>query len=422
MTFDFAGFFRFLRLWFLRLPWTPRRAVVAAAFVVVVPFLQIANGLALLLDELAYPGYRRQRVDAPVFITGNPRSGTTFLHRLLAKDARRFSTMRMWEILLAPSIVMRRLVRAAAAADRRLGSPLRRCRARIERRWNEKNPMHEVSLLAPEEDDYLLLYSWSALTAGLSAGLLEEARPYTFFDTELGARRRRRIMGFYRRCVQRHLRADRARGSGPGRRYLAKNPALCPKLGSLLQTFPDAKIVYLVRNPLEVAASFLSMMNYSWRAVGVRHDGDALREYVLEMVGHWYRYPLERLAELPPQRCAIVRFDDLVADPRGTVTALYERFGLEMDERFAAALNAEGTRARRFRSRHAYAPEELGLSRERIFAEFRDVFERFGFPGPGPDDGDGETRDERRGAASGARSPAGLAAAVLSPQAGRHGG
>lgn len=383
MGFNFEGFFRFIYLWLFRVPWTRRRALVAAAFLLYVP-LELIVHLGLSLDALLYPGYRSRRVAQPVFITGNPRSGTTLLHRLLARDTQRFSTMCMWEILFAPSIVQRRVVWALGALERRMGAPVRRLWQRVERRWAAINVMHRVSLSAPEEDDYLLLHSWSALTTGLSAGLLDEARPYTYFDSALPKGRRACVMRFYRRCVQRHLQAEVLRhGSrSEARSYLAKNPALCPKLDSVLEEFSDARVIYLVRNPLDVVPSYLSMMLSSWRSVGVPGDPAELRDYLLDMAGHWYRYPLERLAREPVERYTIVRYDDLVGDPQGTVSAIYSRFGWSMGSTFAATLCAEAARARQFRSRHEYAPERLGLTRERILVEFRDVFERFDFPLP----------------------------------------
>lgn len=382
MLFDFRGFFRFTYIWLVRSRWTARRALIAVAFLLVVPLFELATWLCLLLDELLFRRYRRQPVDSPVFIIGNPRSGTTFLHRLLAEDSERFSTMRMWEILFAPSITQRRLARMLAAVDRLTGKPLRRRWHGVERAWSEQNVMHRVSLFAPEEDDYLLLHAWSALTIGLSAGLLREALPYTYFDTALPAKRRARIMTFYRSCIQRHLHAAAARRHRNARppRYLAKNPALCPKLDSLIAEFPEAKIVYLVRNPLEVLPSYLSMMRFSWRAVGVPVEGEALANYLLEMAGHWYRYPLEWLAGAAEKSYVIVRYDALIRDPQRTVAEVYDHFGFDIAPAFARVLAAEATRAQHFRSRHEYDLEKLGLSRERILAEFRDIFERFDFP------------------------------------------
>jgi hypothetical protein len=246
----------------------------------------------------------------------------------------------------------------------------------VEETWHEMNVMHEVSLREPEEDDYLLLHIWSALTIGMSAGLLSEAIPYVSFDTTMPRSDRLRIMAFYRRCVQRHLHAGRG---GPDRQYLAKNPALTPKLETVFELFPDARVIYLVRNPLEVIPSFLSMMEFSWRAVGVPVEGTELRDFLLAMARRWYSDPLEVLDRTPPDRHAIINYEDLVSDPEQTVCGIYDRFGFALDDGYASVLRQHSARARQYRSRHDYDLDELGLSREEIMTEFREVFERFGF-------------------------------------------
>jgi hypothetical protein len=356
-------------------PWTPRRAGIFLALYLVYPILEAGIWLGLLLDDLLFRAYRQVQVTAPVFIVGNFRSGTTFLHRLLALDRERFTTMKMWEILFAPSILQRRAVSLLLTLDRHLGRLLRRQVRELEEQWHQENLMHRTSLREPEEDEYLLLHIWSALTLGLSSGLLEEAEPYTAFDSALPPADRARIMGFYRRCVQRHLYAHRS----THKQYLAKNPALTPKLDSVLQAFPGARIICLVRNPLQAVPSFVHMMQVSWRVVGAPRDSDELRDLVVAMARHWYTYPLERLARVPEERYAFVRYDDLVADPEGTITSLYQRFGFELSPAYAQSLHQAAVQARRFQSRHHYSLEQAGLSRERILSEYQDIFDRFGF-------------------------------------------
>ncbi len=379
MAFNFRGFFRFTALWLTNGRWTPRRIATLVAFFLAFPLLEITVWCGLLLDNLLFRAHRRQPVRSPVFIVGNPRSGTTFLHRLIAKDTDRFSTMKMWEILFAPSITQRKIVAGLKTLDRWAGGPVRRRLDRTEQGWQEQNVMHEVSLREPEEDDYLLLHIWSALTTGLSAGLLQEAIPYTYFDTALPRQDRDRIMGFYKGCLRRHLYADRSGSAAEERCYLAKNPALCPKLGTLFEHFPDAKVIYLVRSPMEMLPSYVDMMMFSWRVLGIPVENHALRDYLIEMARHWYTYPLERLERVPRDRHAIVRYDDLVNDPEGTVREIYHRFGFRIGPAFERILREEAARARRYSSRHDYCSEENGLSRRQILETYRDIFERFGF-------------------------------------------
>jgi hypothetical protein len=381
MTFDFRAFFRFTARLLSKIGdrsfgWTPRRAAVYVALYLFYPLFELVTWLNLLLDDLVFRGYRRVEVVDPVFIAGNYRSGTTFLHRLMARDRDRFSTMQMWEVLFAPSILQRRIIYALGTLDRWLGSPVGKRLGAMEDHWQEENPMHTVSLRAPEEDDYLLLHAWSALTIGLSSGVLEEAAPYTRFDTAFSDPDKTRIMTFYRRCLQRHFHAHDA-GS---LQYLAKNPALTPKIDAVLRTFPDARIILLVRSPLEMVPSFVNMMQFSYRVLGAPAESDALRDFVVDMAHHWYTYALERLESAPQENYIIVRYDDLVADPAGTVTRIYAHFGFEIGPAYSEILQVEADRARTYRSRHAYSLEGTGLTREGIVAQFQDVFDRFDFP------------------------------------------
>ena len=384
MPFNFRGFFRFSYLWLTDGKWTPRRLAILVAFYLGYPLLELSIWLSFLLDNIFFRGHRDQQVRVPVFIIGNPRSGTTFLHRLVAKDTDRFSTMKMWEILFAPSITQRKMVEGLAAFDRWIGRPVQKRLDKTEQDWQEQNVMHEVSLREPEEDDYLLLHIWSALTTGLSAGLFEEAIPYTYFDAEMPREARDRIMDFYKRCLRRHVYADRCARRGEERQYLAKNPALCPKVDSLLEHFPDAKIIYLVRSPLEMLPSYVNMMMFSWRVLGIPVEDHALRDYLIEMARHWYTHPLERLGRAPTENHVVVKYDDLVKAPEETVREIYGRFGFEVGPAFERVLQEESARARHYSSRHDYSPEESGLSRQRIFDTYRDIFERFGFDTKGP--------------------------------------
>lgn len=374
VSFSFGNLLRFVWQWLTRLRWTPRRTLIVIASLVVVPVVELFVWAGLLLDRLLFPAFRRQPVTEPLFIVGNYRSGTTVLHRLIAADRARFTTMQMWEIMFAPSISHRRLFGALAALDRALGRPVPRLMRWLEARWRESNVMHEVSLTEPEEDEYLCLHIWSSLAIGLSAGLLDDARRYAFFDTGMSRAERERIMRFYVACVRRHVMAR-----GGDLRYLAKNPAATPKIGELLAQFPDARFVYLVRNPLEAVASFYSLMQFTWRVIGIAEPEDSLRDFVVEMTARWYREPLERLAALPEGRYRIVVYDNLVRDPEGTVRDIYAHFGYEPGEDFARTLADAGAAARDYRSRHEYDPADLGMTRDEFVARFADVFERFGF-------------------------------------------
>ena len=107
-----------VRLWFLAvlLLWVP----LAASF----------HALCFALDGLLFPSLRRVEVRAPVFVLGHARSGTTLVHRLMSRDAERFSAFRLYELYF-PSLLQKKAIRAVMRLDRRLlgGAIERRVRA-----------------------------------------------------------------------------------------------------------------------------------------------------------------------------------------------------------------------------------------------------------------------------------------------------
>jgi hypothetical protein len=357
---------------------TPKRIAWGTLFAAVYPPLELATWAGLALDELLFGAYREQAIRQPTFIIGNPRSGTTLLHRLLAKDKHNWTSMTSWEIWFAPSVVARKVERGLAALDGRLGSPLHRWLRALEARWQDEVVTHKLSLLAPEEDEYMLLHIWSTLAVYHFGAVPDGSRIYTWFDDRVGHEAQQRILDFYRRCVQRHLYAHRDQLE-PETCYLAKNPAFSAKVEALCERFPDARFVYLARNPLDMIPSYVSTLQQTWRTTGDPVEAWSCRDYVLDMASYWYRHPLERLDRAPPGRCAIVRYEDLVSDPEGTVEALYRQLGRAIEPGFARILAREGRVIRQYESRHQYAMEEMGLSREQIVEAFGDVFERFGF-------------------------------------------
>ena len=378
-AFDFGALARFTYKQWFKSRGTPYRLSPKRLGIVLLTYflyttIELVNWIGLALDTLLFPDFRQVELHEPVYIIGNPRSGTTFLHRLLARDERTFSTMRTWEILVAPSITMRRVLWGLSALDKRLGSPAARYLGMVEEGWKE-NPVHRIAMRAPEEDEYLLVHILSCLKVWSYAGMLDEAAPYTYFDSRIPEEDKHRIMTYYARCLQRHLYAH-AHGH---KRYLAKDPNFSAHVDTLYRYFPDVRIIYLVRNPLDMVPSFISLKENEWQLLGDPEEVYASRDYVLDAARHWYNYPLERLEQAPHDSYIVVNFDDLVGDARGTVRRIYDHFGLEIDPAFDDTLRKATVRARNHESGHEYSLQKMGLTRDQIVTMYRDVFERFGF-------------------------------------------
>lgn len=350
----------------------PRRIAILLMNLFFFGISEMIHWACFFLDELFFPDYRKVNVFEPLFIVGLPRSGTTHIHRLIAKDPQ-FTSFRLWEILLAPSIVQKKLFKALGVLDRKLGNPVSQFILKFEKE-KLKNKFHEIGLFKPEEDDPILLHIFSSFFLVFMFPFDERVRRFSRFDLELPAADRDRIMKFYKQCVQRHLYVF-----GKDKRFLSKNPAFSPKIQSIGETFPDAKVIYMARNPLQAVASGMSIRSFWLDRLHSPLSPEDMQSFIIERTLFFYSHPLEILSAWPENRHAFVNYDSLVADPEKTVLEIYERFGLNVSPSYRAALSLDKIRSFTYRSRHRYAAEDFGISRDTIISLFQNIFEKFGF-------------------------------------------
>ena len=355
---------------------TPKRIIFLILFFPIFLLVRLVNIISFRLDEFFHRDYHQQQLSQPVFILGNPRSGTTFLHRLLARDRRNFSFMRMWEIYFAPSITQRKLFWLAQKLDNLFGAPLQRAILYREQQMWMNNNIHMTSLTEADEDEAVLFNIWSSIFTSVFFPHPDLVRQYAFFDKRVPRRERRRVMAFYKTCLQRHLYAHDS-----DKHIISKNPTFSPKVDALYETFPDARIIYLVRNPLNTIPSMISWLTFQWKQFCDPEERYMFKEYVMEMAEEWYRYPLQRLAQAPPKSYLIVRYEDLADDPDAVIRHIYDHFGFPISRRFARILARQSRKAKRFKSKHEYSLQEMGLDEKRIRRRFKFVFDRFGFEG-----------------------------------------
>ncbi len=378
MYFDFSAFFRYnFKAFFqtrgknYRL--TPKRFLILFFWLLLFIPNEIIYHLFLLLDELLFPGYRKTEVEKPVFIIGNPRSGTTFLHRIMDKDKQHFTSFQVWELIFAPSITQRKLIWALIKLARLLGAPVQKVLQLVNRRITKRTRTHAVRLDAAEEDDHILIHGWCSSTLWALYPIAEEMLPYFFFDRDLPREKKDRVMNLYKRMLQRHIYAH-----GGKLTLLSKNPNQSAKIESLLRFFPDARFINLARNPLETVPSMMDFMAAGWQVFCNPLEPYPHKQEFYEVMGFYYRYPMEFFKD-KPDACYFIRYDNLVQDPEGMVKEVYEYLDLELSEEYATILHMEAEKSRTYQSEHVYSLEAMQLSNEEILDNFGSVFEFYEF-------------------------------------------
>ena len=373
MYFDFRTWWRIAGL-IAREPFRLRRALFLWGAFVGLSLLSVVNMICLVLDLLLFPRLRDQAVVKPIFIVGNGRSGTTHIHRILSADGDRFSYFKTWELLL-PSVLAHHLVDALDAFDRRiLGSWVRgRLQQREDDALEEIRKLHDWQSTGSEEDDFVMFANWSSVS--LTFPFPYPELEYLFWTDREPEAKRRRILEFYKAMLQRLLYCREREHI-----HCSKSPQFTLKMRGLLEQFPDARFIVMLRHPYETIPSLLDLMSQYWRAMGAPEERvGASAELLGEIQIAQYRYAVEVVDQLPENQSIIVDFRDLLADPKRVVQGIYDRFGIEMTEAFDRFLEEEREAARAFKSQHEYDSEGQGPARERVARELADLFERFGW-------------------------------------------
>jgi len=371
--FDFDNYFKMLRLaWNEKNP--RARRTYLAKLLLWVPPVSLFHAVCFTLDNLFFPKLRSTEIRTPVFVIGHARSGTTLVHRLMSQDGERFSSFRLYEMFF-PSLLEKKLCRAFGRFDRRwLGGFFeRKALAYDEKTYGPSRFVHPTGLFETEEDDQVLYYS-------MAAGFWITKMPYMgdldfYYVDRWPERKKRRMMRFYADCIRRQLYLN-----GRDRIHLSKNPVFPGRMETLLETFPDARIVVPMRNPYETIPSLLELVRSGWKSLG--WDEERQRRCLSVMADQsfdTYLYPLAVLARHPEVPNAVVDYRDLVADPAAAIESIYRALGFSLSPEYREVLLAEGKRARKHKSGHSYSLEKFGLDATAIRSGLADLFEQYGW-------------------------------------------
>ncbi len=369
--FDFDNYKKMLRL--AASEKTPAiRYYFLAILCIAVPLISTFHAVCFFLDGIVFPGLWKVEVKAPVFMVGHARSGTTLTHRLMSKDAGRFSSFLLYECYF-PSLLQKKLIRLGIAFDRKVlgGFLARRVMAWEEKRYGAYRHMHEMGLTIPEEDDITLYYS-------MASGFWITKMPYMgdldfYHMNDWPEKKRRRYNAFYRECVRRQLYLN-----GPEKVHLSKNPLWAGRVSSLLEHFPDARFVVNVRDPRDTIPSLLKLVRSGWSQLDWEESRQLeCLQILAEQSWHSYRHPLECLEANPETPGSVVDYRELTTNPAAAIERVYRDLGLPMESNYRSLLEGESKREREHKTAHSYSLSEFGLEGDIIRERLGDLFERF---------------------------------------------
>lgn len=350
-----------------------KRMLLLVILSVLYTLLEIVTWTCWLLDEIFYHRYHETIIKTPLYIVGMPRTATTLLYNALYADHDRFTTMKSWELLFAPTIIQKKAANLLKSADKvcrgALLFPVRKFDDIILKR---RRTPHPVSLFGIEEDDIVLMHLFADNLMVFIFPRLAFLKDLSFFDTRITGRRKQMILWFYRQSLRKHLYVY-----GKGRSYLSKSPYHISKISSLREEFPDIRFICTFRKPEETIPSTFSLMHSFFKMYCTPVDFRQVTPRILSVMDHWYAYPLEQFRNSEPDHYLLVSYDDLARDPEKTIVSLYAHFGYSPSEQFLSKLSQINQENKSYKSAHVYSAADYSLDEEEIRQRYQSVYGQY---------------------------------------------
>jgi len=317
---------------------------------------QVNNTLA------ANPALAAAPVTAPIFILGLPRSGTSFLHSLLALDPAN-QVPRMWQTIYpAP-----RPADFNPINDKRVRDVDAQLKifAALAPGFDEAQP---VTADSPQECSEINAHSFQSLR-------FDTTFRVPSYLAWLDARGHRDAFLFHKKFLQ----VLQAGIASP--RWVLKCPDHVFSIPDILQVYPDARFVIVHRDPMKVFGSVAHLTEILRRPFLKNIDPCEIGEQVTArwIEGARELVAFDQRADISPFRKINLQHDDLIADPLAWIARIYEHFSMDFSAAAMAAM-ASAITARPdggYSGSRRYALSHFGIRPERLIPQFAPYVDYF---------------------------------------------
>ncbi|MEU6857786.1 sulfotransferase [Glycomyces sp. NPDC046736] len=295
-----------------------------------------------------HPEIADEPIEAPIIVTGLPRTATTLAHKILARHEGNRAPL-MWELQATdradiPDAVRRRRIKVSKRS------------AAFGHKFSPVLPMiHAMEPESPEECVFALPHGRNWLVCASMPGyrkFLEERNFLPDFE-------------YYKKVLQ------VLQFGGPRRRWVLKSPYHLEHLDKLIKVFPDAKIMWTHRDPNTVMGSWCSLMETGVALCNREYDPHDIGKEWLEMLSQMVRVGRDVRTTLPRERVVDVSYHQLTANPYEEMPAIFAKLDMRWQGKDEDNLRAALERPWMKRG-HEYSLGHYGLDPDMIDHAFGD--------------------------------------------------
>ena len=297
----------------------------------------------------------------PLFITGMPRSGSTFLHELLAQEPA-LRAPRAWEAISPAS---------AAEPDR--GWLDRRVWKAAFCLWVFRlvvlraDSVHPMRARTPQE--CVAIHSFTLLSEEFVSTCNVPAYERFLRSTDL-----RPAYTWEKRLLQ-HLQAAQS-----ATQWVLKSPDHVQGLEALFSVFPDARIVQTHRNPLDILKSLIQLNERLKGLYGRVPNHEQVVENEIQSLAATIERVIQFRDKHPELRDRFidVNYSEVVTSPLKVVSRISKQFGIPLSTTANASIEQLARSRSAYKGRRTAHALEPGLSLRSQLSLFKEYCHRFG--------------------------------------------
>lgn len=328
-------------------------------------FLNFINSIGFALDHIFFPAIRKVKISKPIVIVGNPRSGTTFMQRFLEENG--FGAgMRIWKMLY-PSLTLQKLIKPFLPFMERI-SPAR----------HHVSVIHKTSLTAIETDDPALLFRYfdGFFVYGFFLAWAKEDLKY-MFDPDNRDTSKRDFKYLEKMWIRNLISEEKER-------VIPKSFSLSVRIPQFFEKFPDARILYMVRDPLATVPSSLSLVTSVldnrfgfWNLAEEKRQKyiDRLYSGLLDLSSSFHKDFIQ--GKIPKKSLKIVRYNRMMNDFENLMIEIMEFTEEPLSENLINIFKETAEKQRAYKSEHKYDLDKFGLNEEKIRKDYAPIYETF---------------------------------------------
>lgn len=324
--------------------------------------VHVVNRLNYVGDRIEIPAIAEQRIERPVFIIGMPRTGTTILHDILAQDPASRAPM-TWEVTF-PSP-------PPQATTFRTDPRIAAFEATVPARDAQLPGFDAIHPMGAELSQECVVMMGEAMITPLFHNQFRVPSYQDWVDTEADWGT---VYDLHHQQLQ-HLQSGH-----PLDRWVLKTGAHLWGLEHLLETYPDARIVFTHRDPVKSMTSYTSLTSIVRRVSSDHVDPHEVGDDWIARLQRVLMHGIEvrQAREYPDATFYDMWFPDFIGDQFREVEKIYGALGLPLTGEAADAMrafiddNPPGKHGV-----HFYEPHEFGIDPERVRQEFADYIAHF---------------------------------------------